>query len=62
MNHTQKNHRRKCYYVWTHRNAFLRHLNSNKFHCGDELDGYINISDVYDYLLTIKDSLLLGNK
>ena len=25
---------------------FIGFLNSNKFHCGNRLDGYINVSDV----------------
>lgn len=27
-------------------NELRRYLNSGKFHCGDELDGYVNVADV----------------
>jgi hypothetical protein len=27
-----------------------RYLNSSKFQCGDELDGYVNVKDVLDRL------------
>jgi len=33
------------------------HLYSDKFHCGSELDGYINISDVQNYLFLIRSAL-----
>lgn len=39
-------------------NELLRYMNSEKFHCGNELDGYINTSDVQAYLMRIKESLL----
>ena len=31
------------------KNLFF-YLNSSKFHCGDELDGYVNIQDVFERL------------
>ena len=36
-------------------NEFQQYLNSDKFACGNELDGYINISDVHDMLDQIRD-------
>ena len=36
---------------------FRRHLNSRKFNCGDRLDGYINVSDVHQWLQSILDAL-----
>lgn len=35
-------------------NEFDNHMNSEKFHCNDELDNYINISDVHDILEQIR--------
>ena len=32
----------------------MRYMQSSKFHCGDELDGYVNISDVVSRLVEIK--------
>jgi hypothetical protein len=34
-----------------------QYLQSDKFHCGDELDGYVNVDDVQRYLINIKDAL-----
>jgi hypothetical protein len=31
-------------------NQLRRYLNSPKFHCGDELDGYVNTQDVLSRL------------
>jgi hypothetical protein len=31
-------------------NDLRRYLNSSKFRCGDELDGYVNVSDVLERL------------
>ena len=38
-------------------NQQITYLNSKKFHNGDELDGYINVSEVIDMLEQIKDDL-----
>lgn len=35
----------------------MQYLNSDKFQCGDELDGYVNVKDVLDRLVTIRQSL-----
>ena len=34
-----------------------QYLNLPKFHCGDELDGYVNVEDVKSRLILIKDAL-----
>ena len=34
-----------------------RYLNSSKFSCGDELDGYVNVEDVKRHIIIIKDAL-----
>jgi hypothetical protein len=34
-----------------------QYLNSDKFSCGNELDGYVNVDDVKRYLLTIKEAV-----
>jgi hypothetical protein len=34
-----------------------QYLQSDKFRCGDELDGYVNVDDVQRYLINIKDAL-----
>ena len=31
-----------------------QYLNSTKFRCGDELDGYVNIKDIMSYLDRIR--------
>ena len=33
------------------------YLNSSKFSCGDDLDGYVNVEDVKSRLINIKDAL-----
>jgi len=38
-------------------NETLRYLNSDKFRCGNALDGYVNISDVYDRIMIIRNIL-----
>jgi hypothetical protein len=38
-----------------------QYLNSEKFRCGDALDGYVNIEDVKRYLINIKDAIDSGN-
>lgn len=34
-----------------------QYLNLPKFHCGDGLDGYVNVDDVKSRLILIKDAL-----
>jgi len=34
-----------------------QYLNSDKFRCGDDLDGYVNIDDVQRYLVNINAAL-----
>ena len=36
-------------------NEFAMYMNSEKFHCGCNLDGFINVSDVHDMLDQIRD-------
>ena len=36
-------------------NKFAKYLNSEKFNSGNELDCYINVSDVHDMLDQIRD-------
>lgn len=38
-----------------------QYLNSDKFSCGDDLDGYVNVDDVKRYLIVIKDAIDSGN-
>ena len=38
-------------------NELFRYLNSDKFACGNELDGYISIRDVRGYLTRIRAQL-----
>ena len=40
-------------------NDLSRYLNSNKFNCGDDLDGYVNIKDIFNYINQI--SLIQNN-
>lgn len=35
-------------------NDLRRYLNSSKFHCGNELDGYVNVQDVISRLTDIR--------
>lgn len=35
----------------------VKYLNSPKFHCGDSLDGYVNVQDVLDILRYIRTDL-----
>jgi hypothetical protein len=35
----------------------LTYLSSKKFRCGNELDGYVNVSDVRSRVLLIKENL-----
>ena len=41
-------------------NEFAVYINSDKFACGNELDGYINISDIHDMLDQIRDFNLIN--
>ena len=34
-----------------------KYLLSEKFHCGDELDGYVNVKDVLSYIAVAIDDL-----
>ena len=34
-----------------------QYLEADKFHCGSDLDNYVNIDDVRRYLIIIKDEL-----
>jgi hypothetical protein len=34
-----------------------QYLNSKKFSCGDDLDGYVNVDDVKRYLININAAL-----
>lgn len=36
---------------------FRKHLTSTKYHCGNELDNYICVTDVHNWLDTIANSL-----
>ncbi len=36
---------------------FMGHLHSSKFNCGDKLDQYINISDVSNRLMQMRNEL-----
>lgn len=36
----------------------VKYLNSPKFHCGDTLDGYVNVQDVLDVLRDIRTDLI----
>jgi hypothetical protein len=38
-------------------NELLHYLNSEKFRCGDELDGYVSCKDVLYYVMRIKSNL-----
>ena len=40
--------------------AFEEYLLSEKFHCGDPLDGYVNVQDVLAFLNLIDDPLWRG--
>ena len=31
----------------------LRYINSKKFRCGDKLDGYVNVSDIRNYIMNV---------
>lgn len=35
----------------------VSYLNSSKFRCGDELDGYVNIQDILPRLFEMRSSL-----
>lgn len=62
MDHKQKNEyikalqadQRKAVAVC---NELLSYIASKKFRCGNELDGYVSISDVQSYVVRIKANL-----
>jgi len=35
----------------------ISYLNSEKFHCGDKLDNYVNIMDIFEYVQNIRDKI-----
>lgn len=37
--------------------SLMAYINSPKFQCGDELDGYVNISDVMSRLIEMRSSI-----
>ena len=62
MNHAQKTDRineleNQCTFSQNLINDFFRTLHSTKYHCGDELDNYICIDDVFNRLMDIRTAL-----
>ena len=41
-------------------NEIRRYLNSEKFRCGDDLDGYVNVADMFQGLRVVEDKLTEG--
>ena len=39
-----------------------RYLQSEKFHCGDRLDGYVNVGDVLAYLRHAEDAGIVARE
>lgn len=40
----------------------VSYLNSSKFRCGDELDGYVNINDILSRIQLVRDELYKINQ
>ena len=59
--HEQRNHKEQALAnAESELQALRKYMASNKFRCGDDLDGYINITDVEPYIMAALTSIYHG--